>query len=691
MKAGDVVVVPLGARRVTGSVWDTASETQWKERKLKHIITKLDAPGLPEDLRRFVDWVADYTMAPRGSVLALALKPSLLERPQTRVLWREGCISARVTEARKRVLATLAAIGAADTATLVNAARVSTGVIRAMANSGFLIPQVQSETPTKLDPSHPAPVLSAQQATIAGELRSAVRSQTFSVTLLEGVTGAGKTETYLEAVAEALLAGRQALILLPEIALSAQFTARIAERFGADPTVWHSSLTHSQRRRAFHQIASGDAGLIVGARSALFLPFPVLGAVVVDEEHDTAYKQEEGVIYHARDMAVVRARLANAAVILASATPSLESWVNTQAGRYHHHVLKSRHGGAQPPQVSAIDMRIHQPPRGHFLSAPLVDQIASIISRGEQAMLFLNRRGYAPLMLCRACGHRVTCPNCTAWLVAHRRLGVLLCHHCGHQQAQPATCPACYATDTLTAIGPGVERIDEEIASALPQARRLVMTSDLISTQEHAAESVRAIEAGDVDVIIGTQMIAKGWHFPNLTLVGVVDADLGLSGGDLRAAERSSQLLHQVSGRAGRAVRAGAALLQTYHPDHPVIEALVSGDLKKFRAAEAALRQPGGWPPFGRLAALIISAKDPDVAAQAARNLAQQAPNSPGLDILGPAPAPISLLRGQHRWRFLLRAGRRLAIQHFIRKWLNQVPLPLAVHVTIDIDPISFL
>jgi primosomal protein N' (replication factor Y) len=518
-----------------------------------------------------------------------------------------------------------------------------------------------------------------------------VRAQKFSVTLLDGVTGSGKTEVYLEAVAECLKAGRQSLILLPEIALSAQFLGRFERRFGVAPALWHSDLSSRTRRITWRAVAEGGARVVVGARSALFLPFAELGLVVVDEEHETAFKQEDGVVYHARDMAVVRARFSEAPAILVSATPSLESLANVEAGRYRHLRLPHRHGGARLPDVTAIDLREAPPDRGKFLGPALIEAVRKTLAAGEQAMFFLNRRGYAPLTLCRACGHRLACPNCTAWLVEHRALKKLTCHHCGHAEPIPPACPVCKAEGTLAPIGPGVERITEEVASLFPEARRLVMASDTMPGPHAAADAARKIEAREVDLIIGTQIVAKGWHFPHLTLVGVVDADLGLAGGDLRASERTVQLLHQVAGRAGRAEAPGRVLLQTFSPEHPVMQALVANDLETFLARESEARRPGHWPPYGRLAALIVSADEAAAADAAARDLGRAAPTGDGILVLGPAPAPLALLRGRHRRRLLLKTRRDIAVQPLLRAWLAQVQVTRGVRVDVDVDPVSFL
>ena len=628
---GTLVRVPLGQRTVVGVVWNEAPDETVKTRPVLNVLA---FPPLPENLCKFIDWVAGYTLAPRGDVLALTVKEKLLEAPPK---------------------------------------RAKTFVFG------------------RADPSFSTPVLSLLQSQAASSLCESVKSGLFSVTLLDGVTGSGKTEVYLEAVAQARRQGLQVLILLPEIALSVQMLARFEARFGSRPAVWHSELTPAQRRETFRAVAQGQADIVVGARSALFLPFAALGLIIVDEEHETSFKQEEGVIYNARDMAVVRGKLCSAPVVLVSATPSLETAENAAQGRYKKLDLPARHGGAALPHVEALDLREAPPERGKFLSPVLVEAMRETLARGEQAMLFLNRRGYAPLTLCRTCGHRLSCPHCSAWLVEHKASPRLSCHHCGYSTQRPAHCPHCEAEGSFVPIGPGVERIAEEVAERFPETGALIMASDVIESPQQAAEAAEKIASREVGLIIGTQMVAKGWHFPHLTLVGVVDADLGLGGGDLRAGEHTVQMLHQVAGRAGRAEAPGRVLLQSYDPTHPVIAALISGDLGAFLTQEAELRRPGCWPPFGRLAALIISAEDERLADQIARALARAAPQKEGIEVLGPAPAPIALLRGRHRRRLLLKTRRDIAVQPILHEWLACVPIPRQVRLDVDIDPVSFM
>ena len=695
---GDVVLVPLNRREEVGVVWDAAEpgrDDTVGDNRLRPIAAVLDVPPMRADLRRLVDWIASYTLAPPGDVLAMALRVNALRPDAPATGWRlaETPPAFRATPARTRVLAALAGRQPQSLADLAANACVSSAVIRGLADAGAVVPAALAATPLfgRPDPDHPAPVLSPDQQTAAVSLRAAVNARDFSVTLLDGVTGSGKTEVYLEAVEACLRAGRQALVLLPEIALSAQWLARFEARFGTAPAVWHSDLSSRLRRLTWRAVADGLAPVVVGARSALFLPFPDLGLVVIDEEHETAFKQEDGVVYHARDMAVVRARLCAAPAVLVSATPSLETLANVEAGRYRRLHLPARHGGASLPDVALLDLRDHPPERGQFLSPVLIALIRETLAAGQQAMLFLNRRGYAPLTLCRACGHRMQCPNCTAWLVEHRARRQLQCHHCGHAVPIPELCPQCDAANSLTPVGPGVERITEEARTHFPEVRLLVMASDTMPGPHAAAAAAASIAAREVDLIIGTQIVAKGWHFPDLTLVGVVDADLGLAGGDLRAAERTVQLLHQVAGRAGRAAAPGRVLLQTFSPEHPVMQALHRGRLDDFMANEAAQRRPGHWPPYGRLAALIVSADTAEAADIAARDLGRAAPAGAGITVLGPAPAPLAILRGRHRRRLLLKTRRDIAVQPLLRAWLAAVPTGRAIRVDVDVDPVSFL
>lgn len=692
---GDLVRVPLSGRMVVGVVWDGAGDPALPASRLKPVQERLDLPPLAGVTRRFVDWVAAYTLTPPGSILRMVLSvPAVFDGTPERVLYRAGgAAPQRMTPDRARVLDALRDGTARSVRDIVELVGVGEGVVRGLIRGGSLLPvAVSADDPYDApDPERAGPVLSDAQAKAAEGLKAAV-GKGYAALVLEGVTGSGKTEVYFEAVAAALAdPDAQVLVLLPEIALTSQWLSRFTERFGAPPVLWHSDLGMAERRRAWKAVATGEARVVVGARSALFLPYQNLALIVVDEEHDPAFKQEDGVIYQARDMAVVRAHLGQIPIVLASATPSLETVQNVEQGRYHLFHLPNRHGSAELPEIETVDLRRTPPARGAFLAPPLLAALSDTFAGGEQALLFLNRRGYAPLTLCRTCGHRLECQSCSAWLVEHRFKGRLMCHHCGHSEPLPEICPACGAEDNLVPCGPGVERIAEEMARNFPDCRLLVMSSDVMTSPARLSQMIAEIAEHRVDCIIGTQMVTKGYHFPMLTLVGVVDADLGLQGGDLRAAERTYQQLSQVAGRAGRAERKGRVMLQTHMPDHPVIAALARGDAAAFVAAELQSRAAQEMPPFGRLAALILSGEDAAAVERMARRLGATAPHGDGITVLGPVPAPFALLRGRHRWRLLLKARRGIDVQGALRAWLRRAGGMKGVRIQVDVDPYSFL
>ena len=693
---GDVVEVPLGPRRIVGVVWEPErlAAKDVPDAKLRAVAAKLPVWPLSAPMRRLVEWVADYYVAAPAAVLRMALSvSSALDGGRTLVEFRPtGTAPPRATAQRTAALAALDG-RQGSIRDLVRWSGVSEAVIRGLAACGGLERiEVPLDAPLPApDPDFAPPRLEAAQALAAAALAADVDARAFAPTLLDGVTGSGKTEVYFEAVAAALRLGRQVLVLVPEIALTAPWLDRFAQRFGCPPVAWHSDLKSNQRRRVWRAVASGEAKVLVGARSALFLPFADLGLIVVDEAHEVSFKQEDGVHYHARDVAVVRARFEDVPVVLATATPAIETRVQVERGRYRALVLPARFGGAALPLIRAVDLRAHPAERGHWLSPPLVAELRANLAAGEQSLLFLNRRGYAPLTLCRACGERIECPQCTAWMVEHRLTRRLLCHHCGFATPPPPACPACGAADALVPCGPGVERVAEEVARILPAARVALVTSDTITSPARAGALVAAMAAHEIDLLIGTQMVTKGYHFPGLTLVGVVDADLGLAGGDLRAGERTFQQIAQVAGRAGRGARPGRVLLQTHQPDARIMRALIDYDADGFLAAETEQRRALAAPPFGRWAALIVSSEDEAAAVAAARELSAAAPRLEGLAVLGPAPAPLAMLRGRHRQRLLVQARRSLELQDVLRDWLGGVAVPSSVRVTVDVDPYSFI
>jgi primosomal protein N' (replication factor Y) len=695
IQPGMHVIAPIGPRLVRGVVWDVRRNDAGAA-NLKAIEDVLPGAPLPDLSRRFIEWTAKYVVRPPGDVLRMVARSpeALLPAPTHSVIAPAGGATVKLTEARRRVLeeAEKEQVSAAE---LARRADTSSAVVKGLVDAGALKRVELSE-----DPPFPEPDLTRQgkdlsdiQRAAAEAVCTSVREGGFHVALLDGVTGSGKTEVYLEAAAEALKQSptAQVLVLLPEIALTQAAMSRFEARFGVRPVEWHSAIAHKARRRAWREIAEGRARLIVGARSALFLPYPDLKLIVIDEEHDPSYKQEDGVIYQARDLAVARAKLGECMVILASATPSLETLVNAQAGRYAHVKLPSRHGAAELPDVELVDLRLDPPEKGKWLSPTLVRGAGEALMRGEQALFYMNRRGYAPLTLCKACGHRMQSPDTQSWLVEHKYSGRLVCHLTGFSIPKPKACPECLTPDSFVSIGPGVERIEEEIRESFPEARIEIFSSDTTPHGEAVRSLVERMGLGEIDILIGTQIVAKGHNFPNLTFVGVVDADLGLKGGDLRAGERTFQLISQVTGRAGRHEKKGRALIQTYAPQEPVMQALRAQDRDAFLAAEAAEREAASMPPYGRLAAVIVSAPSEQLANEATRIMGEKAPNAEGLDLWGPAPAPLAVIRGMHRRRFLIRADRGVDVSAFLASWMARVKLHSAVRVQIDVDPYSFL
>ena len=692
---GAFVEVPLGPRKVLGVVWG-AGAGNYDHAKIRPVIRVLDVAPMQQAMAEFLRRVSDYTLTPMSKMLRLATRaPGLGDPPSMRHVYRLGAqTEVRMTDARQKVLAVLEEFAELSFTLkeLSEAAGVTASVIKGLVKLGAVaeVATPQDMPFAHLNPSLPGKSLSEDQAHAVAQLQA--NTAGYRTTLLKGVTGSGKTEVYLEAVASCLKQGRQALVLLPEIALTAEFLTRVELRFGARPAQWHSGVTMTERRRTWKMVGQGHAQMVVGARSALFLPFQDLGLIVVDEEHDSSYKQEDGVLYNARDMAVLRASLVGGQVVLASATPSLESWANVEAEKYTKIELKSRFGASVLPKMMAIDMRQEDLPADRWISPSLQKMVEARIRAGEQSLLFINRRGYAPITLCRACGDQVGCDHCDARMVEHRFQKRLMCHQCGESKPVPKICPSCAAEDRLAVVGPGVERLAEEATALFPEAKVAVLSSDLFGSARALKEQIAKLAAGEVDVIIGTQLVAKGHNFPKLTLVGVIDADLGLQGSDLRAAERTFQLMRQVAGRAGRADKPGVAALQTHQPEHPVIRAILDGDEEAFWSAEAQARAQAGVPPYGRLVGVVLSSPDAQEAFEVAQAMARncQPLTDIGAQIFGPAPAPIARIRGRHRVRLLVKAEKNAPIQAALSTWTALFKLPNSLRLSIDIDPQSF-
>ncbi|MEL6474352.1 MAG: primosomal protein N' [Pseudomonadota bacterium] len=694
---GSYVSAPLGPYARTGVVWAIVGDEAAEGRELKSVQAVYPAPPMTPAMRRFIDFVAGYTVTAPGQVLAMALRArgGLQPSPTETRFSPAAALAPRMTPARQKALAAAQSLGPAPAARIADEAGVSAGVVKGLADAGALEAQtVDIDAPFEpVDPHRPGRALTREQAAAGRALRETIRGGGFAPFLLDGVTGSGKTEVYFEAIAEALARDpdAQVLVLLPEIALTQAILSRFTERFGAPPAPWHSSLSDKERRRTWREAVHGRARIVIGARSALFLPYRKLGLIIVDEEHDGSYKQEDGVTYHARDMAVARAKLEGGAVVLASATPALETAVNAEEGRYLQLKLSARPGAARLPDVELVDLRTAPPEKGHWLSPHLTRALEETAAAGEQSLLFLNRRGYAPLVICKACGERLKSPGTESWLTEHRYTGQLVCHLTGYAIPKPDTCPHCGAKDSLMGVGPGVERVAEEVRMLLPGARIEIFSSDTAQSGEATRGIVDRMANGEIDVLVGTQIVAKGHNFPNLTLVGVIDADSGMKGGDLRAGERTYQLLSQVAGRAGRASRLGRALIQTYAPDNPAMLALADGDRDGFLAIEREVRAEMALPPFGRLAALILSAPSAEAVDDAARKAGQAAPHGEGVTVYGPAPAPISVVRGRHRRRFLVQASKAVNLSAYMAAWRRALKTPGDVRISVDIDPYSFL
>ena len=701
VELGSFVRVPFGREEQIGVVWKIGRSSDIEESKIKPIREVFNFPPLSAEMRKFITWVAQYNMAYLGLVLKMVIGPkALFDDNKTQTLYKlsgKTLAEAKLknSDARWRVIELLKHYPYTR-AEIAKGAGVGQAVIKSLIDGGVLEPiKVECKKDfARPDTAHQKVTLTAEQQHAADFLCRKVGCG-FSVTLLDGVTGSGKTEVYFEAVAAALAAGYQVAVLVPEITLTAQWLGRFERRFGVKPAKWHSALGIREKIDTWKAVAEGRAKVLVGARSALFLPYQNLGLMVIDESHDHSFKQEDVVNYQGRDMAVVRASLEKYPLILSTATPDMETLCNVEEGKYDVVKLESRYAVAQLPEVKVIDLKQNKPQKPStgpgWLSPILVKALQENLEKGEQSMLFLNRRGYAPLTICRDCGYRIQCPNCTSWMTEHRRSHNLICHHCGHTMPIPKVCPDCGSETGLTACGPGVERIAEEVKLRFPEAKINILSSDITSGINEISQVIKEVEDGKVDILIGTQILAKGHHFPELTLVGIVDADLGLMGSDLRASEQTYQLLSQVSGRAGRGAKKGTVYVQTLYPENAVLQALVSQDRNKFMALEKQSRRLLKMPPFGKLAAIIVSGTNQNAVEKAAAYLGQTAPNTEYITTLGPAPAPIFVLRNKYRYRLLLKTAKNIKIQEVIREWLRKVPSFSNVRIEVDIDPYSFM
>ena len=695
-------------RPYVGVVWG-AGDSGLPAEKIKSVVRVLDAQISVADLQ-WIKRMSDWTLMTSGAVLKLIINiPDAFSPPRVEQLYSfDFDAKIKMTAPRQAVADAFAsndndAMSAND---IVNIAHVSPAVVRTMIKNEILRPAdvrtVQHEN-RFIYQYHDMGnvVLNDEQTAAATQIGDAIARGGFSVFLLDGITGSGKTQVYFDAALRAYNAGKSVLLMMPEIALTAQFMSRFESRFGAPPVVWHSNLTAARRREIWRGVLAGEIKVVVGTRSALFLPWQNLGLIVVDEEHDTSYKQEDMGNYHARDMAILRASIAGFPVVLASATPSAETLENVATGKYHGLKLTSRFGGATLPKIETIDLRENRPDTyktsnaddapeiAGALSAPLCDAIADTLNNHQQIMLFINRRGFAPIVQCKKCGWTATCPDCSVGMTYHKRIGKLLCHMCGRTEPLPDKCANCGGDVSMRGIG--IEKIQEEVLARFPNTRTAIVSSDTIASRQSLERIVSKMESGEIDIIIGTQILAKGHHFPNLTLVGVVDSDMGLFGTDFRAAEHTFQQLFQVAGRAGRGAISGRVLLQTYQPDHPVLNAICAGNRDEFMETDMAGRKLAKMPPFGQLIAVVVEGARESILQKYCAELAAAAPNINGGRIMGPVPAQIYQIRNWYRMRFLVSGDVRAKLQPIVANWLSRVKQPANIRVKIDVNPVNFM
>lgn len=700
---GTFVGVRVMNRVCVGIVWGIG-DSGLPQEKIKDVSFVYNAKMPVADMQWLLR-MSEWTLIPMGMVLRLIVNiPDAFSPPRIEQLYSFDFDSkTRMTQNRQAVLDAFAS-NDNDPMTAIdvqNIARVSSAVVRTMIKNGGLIPVAQREKNLgdyAFDYQDLGNIkLNEQQQTAADVIGDAIKSGGFSVFLLDGITGSGKTQVYFDSAWRAYSQGKSVLLMMPEIALTAQFMSRFESRFGAPPVVWHSNLTAARRREIWRGVLNGKIKIVVGTRSALFLPWQDLGLVVIDEEHDTSYKQEDMGNYHARDMAILRAKISGFPVVLASATPSAETLENVNLGKYKCLRLTSRYGGAQLPEITTIDLRENRPTpytvadveQIGSLSPQLCDALSETLAQGHQAMLFINRRGFAPIIQCKKCGWTATCSECSVGMTYHKRIGKLLCHMCGRTAPLPKVCPDCGCDVSMRGVG--LEKIQEEVSVRFPNVRTALVSSDIITSRQVLERLVSQLEQGKIDIVIGTQILAKGHHFPNLTLVGVVDSDMGLFGTDFRAAEHTFQQLFQVAGRAGRGEYAGRVLLQTYQPAHPVLTAICSGDRDGFMQTDMAGRKAAQMPPYGMLIAVIIEGEKEAVLHKYCQDLAAVAPIIHGAKIMGPITAQIYQIRNWYRMRFLVAGGMNMALQTVIMRWLSKVKQPANVRVKIDVNPINFM
>lgn len=703
---GTFVQVTVMNRPYIGVVYGIGDSGLPKE-KIKSV-SKIFPYKLEISDLQWIQKMSEWTLMAPGAVLRLIVNvPDAFSAPKVEQLYAFNHDSnIKMTESRQAIADAFDSndnepMSVSD---IQNIAHVSSSVVKNMIKSGGLVlrdSRVKESNTFCYEYKDTGSVkLNDEQSVAADAIGGSIDSGGFSVFLLDGITGSGKTQVYFDAAWRAYKKGQSVLLMMPEIALTAQFMSRYQKRFGAPPVIWHSNLTSARRREIWRGVLRGDIRMVVGTRSALFLPWKNLGLIVVDEEHDGSYKQEDMGNYHARDMAILRAKIAGFPVVLASATPSAETLQNVSVGKYKALKLTSRFGGATLPKIETIDMRQNRPEdykikedsedvQTGYLSNALCLEIQKTLDSGQQVMLFINRRGFAPIIQCKKCGWVATCDDCSVGMTYHKRVGKLLCHMCGRMEALPDKCPVC--GDKVSMRGAGLEKIQEEVNIKFPSARTALVSSDTMVSRQALERLVKKMEEGEIDIVIGTQILAKGHHFPNLTLVGVVDADMGLFGTDFRAAEHTFQQLFQVAGRAGRGELPGRVMLQTYQPDNPVLQAICAGDRDDFMKSDMEARRMAKMPPYGGLIAIIVEAQKENVLQSFCKQLADAAPAANGAKIMGPIAAQVYQIRNWYRMRFLVTGDMKANLQELVKHWLSKVKVPVNVRVKIDVGPQNFM
>lgn len=700
IEVGDVVLVNFMNRNCYGIVTKVEEELEKSNFKMKTILAKDDELKISPNLIKLIEFAASYNLAPKGLFLKLAI--SILNSSKIKENSQVFCKinknppqNVKITPKRQEIIDLFGKKSEILLSEIVNLAKTSSSTVNSLVKNGILTKEIKKiaqkrEKFPEIEPNlFKLKELSSDQQNAADFLNKKIAQNQHSVTLVDGVTGSGKTEIYFNVISKILKEkSGQILILLPEIILVNQLIKRFENIFNFKPQIWHSKINNNQKRDIFYALNNGEIEILISTRSAIFLPFSNLKLIIIDEEHEASFKQEDIVNYHGRDMAIARAKFENIPVILSSATPSLETFVNAKSGKYEHLILKSKFFNNKKTQIELVDMKNSDLEKGCFISKELEKEMQNCLENKKQILLFLNRRGYAPLTLCKSCGHKISCKDCSSYMSYHQSLNKLICHHCGSESKFNIACENCEEEDSFVTLGAGVERIHEEVKSLFPLSKTALMTSDSLNNQEESTKIIEKIINNEVDVIIGTQIIAKGHHFPNLSLVGIIDGDSSFNNANLRAGEKSFQLLTQVIGRAGREKHPAKIFLQSYNINNLVFKYIIEQNRDDFFNLEIQNRQIMQMPPFGKMIAIIFISKNEDLAINCGKMIVSHFPNQENIEIFGPAPMPISKIRKNYYYRVLVKSDKKLNIQKLINNIISSFKTPNQVRIKIDVDPL---